>query len=45
MPCVHACVQELLLLLPFLEQLRDVADVRPLIRNKFKLRELIDRLP
>lgn len=34
---------ELLKLLPFLESLADVADVRPHINQKFRLRELIDK--
>ena len=33
--------RELLNLLPFLEQLVDVDDVRPLIREKFKLYERV----
>lgn len=37
--------RELLKLLPFLESLVAVADVRPLIRDHYKLRELIQRLP
>ena len=35
--------EELTKLLPFLESLVDVDDVRPHIANKFKLRELIER--
>lgn len=34
---------ELLKLLPFLESLADAEDVRPRIRQQFRLRELIDR--
>ncbi len=33
---------ELLKLLPFLEQLVEVEDVRPAIRDKFRMREKID---
>ncbi len=36
--------QELLKLLPFLEQLVHAEDVRPAIRSKFRMRELIDRV-
>lgn len=36
------CDQELLVLLPFLESLVGVEDVRPIIANKFNLKEKID---
>lgn len=36
---------ELLAVLPFLESLVDVPDVRPLIANAFKLRERVARAP
>jgi CTD small phosphatase-like protein 2 len=36
---------ELLNMLSFLEQLKDVRDVRPLIRDTFKLKEFVDTLP
>lgn len=36
--------RELLNLLPFLEQLKDASDVRPIIKNTFKIQELIDTL-
>ncbi|MCZ6902555.1 MAG: HAD family hydrolase, partial [Rickettsia endosymbiont of Ixodes persulcatus] len=36
---------ELQKLLPFLERLKDEDDVRPLIRNTFRLEELINRIP
>lgn len=34
--------EELLHLLPFLERLADSEDVRPLIREQYRLQELID---
>jgi CTD small phosphatase-like protein 2 len=37
--------QELTLLLPFLESLISLDDVRPSIQNKFKLQELVDKAP
>jgi CTD small phosphatase-like protein 2 len=37
--------QELLNMLPFLESLVDVPDVRPPILSKFKLQEKIDEAP
>jgi CTD small phosphatase-like protein 2 len=36
---------ELLSLLPFLNELRNSTDVRPLIRDTFRIQEHIDRLP
>jgi CTD small phosphatase-like protein 2 len=36
--------EELRLILPFLEQLKDAQDVRPLIRSAFRLREYVDSL-
>lgn len=36
---------ELMRLLPFLESLVDVPDVRPVIVNAFKLQKLVDRAP
>ena len=36
---------ELMRLLPFLESLVDVPDVRPLIANAFKLHQLVERAP
>lgn len=37
--------EELLRLLPFLEQLAGVDDVRPAIASQFKLRQLVDATP
>lgn len=37
--------QELLNLLPFLKQLKDLPDVRPLIRHTFRLQEFVNSLP
>ena len=36
---------ELLQLLPFLESLVDVEDVRPLISEAYKLKDLVDNAP
>ncbi len=37
--------QELLKMLPFLESLVDVEDVRPLILKEFKLQQKVDEAP
>ena len=41
---LYAAWQELLNLLPFLKQLKDAQDVRPLIRQTFRLQEFVNSL-